>query len=309
MNKSEFYYPSADGKTMIRCIEWTPENRQIFGVLQIAHGITEHIGRYESIARFFTDRGFAVIGNDHIGHGKSIAPDAPPLYFGPDGSWEYALEDVRSCRVIAGEHFGNLPHYLLGFSLGSFLVREYLARFPNTVDAAILVGTGQASPELLAIGKLLAYLEGKRVGEENTTQLIQKLAFGNYNRAFQPAKTDMDWLNSDENALEDYLSDPLCRREVSCGLFRELLDGMMFTSESKAIHGMCRDTPLLLLSGSDDSVGANKKGVKKLYKLLKRADFEDVTIKFFQGRHDILREKCSGQVLQYISDWMDSKML
>lgn len=309
MHKTEFFFPSADGKTQIHCTEWTPEQRHFFGVLQIVHGITGHMGRYEPIAEFFTDRGFAVIGSEHIGHGYSIAEDAPPMYFGGAGSWEYVLEDVRSCRVIAGEHFGDLPHCLLGFSMGSYLVMDYLIRYPGTIDAAVLAGMGSSSLVMMTFCRFIAKLEERRVGETKSTPLIQRMLFDRNNRLFHPVRTGMDWLNSDENAVDAYLSDPFCRRQVTCGLFRELVDGMVLAGSQRRMNQMDSHTPLLLLSGDSDPVGRQGKGVKQVMRKLERSGCEDVTMRLYPGRHDILREKCSGKVLQSLCDWLDVKMV
>ena len=142
MVRSEFVFPSADGKTGIHAVDWTPETAPR-GVLVISHGVSEHILRYEPLASYLTERGFAVAGHDHLGHGTSVAAGAPRLYFGPRGSWDWVVQDLYTRRNLAGERYPGLPVFLLGHSMGSFLARTYLIRYPGTLAGAILMGTGQ----------------------------------------------------------------------------------------------------------------------------------------------------------------------
>ena len=141
MVRNEFTFLSADGKTPIHAVEWLPEG-SVRAVLQIAHGVSEYILRYEPFAEFLTARGFAVVGHDHLGHGGSIAPDAAPLYFGPRGSWNWVVDDIDQRRKLAKKQFPDVPYFLLGHSMGSFLARTYLIRYPGGLDGAVLMGTG-----------------------------------------------------------------------------------------------------------------------------------------------------------------------
>ena len=151
MVRNEFTFPSADGRTGIHAVEWTPD-MALRAVLVLSHGVSEHILRYEPLAAYLTERGFAVAGHDHLGHGLSVAAGAPRLYFGPRGSWDWAVQDLYARRELAGQRFPGLPVFLLGHSMGSFLARTYLIRYPGTVAGAILMGTGQMPPALVAAG-------------------------------------------------------------------------------------------------------------------------------------------------------------
>ena len=164
MVRSEFTFPSADGKTAIHAVEWLPEGRPR-AVLQISHGVAEYILRYEPFAEYLTARGFVVAGHDHLGHGGSVAPGGARLYFGPKGSWNWVVEDIYTRYNLLKKQFPDIPLFLLGHSMGSFLARTYLIRYPGTVDGAIIMGTGQMSPALVAGGRAVAALERRRVGE------------------------------------------------------------------------------------------------------------------------------------------------
>lgn len=306
MKKTEFYYPSADGKTKIHALEWIPEKEPI-GILQIMHGVTEYVLRYEDLAEYLTDKGFVVVGNDHLGHGKSIAEGAKPMYFGPKGSWQWVVKDVLTLQKMTKEKYPELSYYMLGFSLGSFVLRTYLIDYPGNLDGAIIMGTGQMAPVAIKIGKFMANKEAKKAGEENSTPAIHQLTFGTYNKIFAPNRTEYDWLCSNEKALDEYIEDPQRGGDFSAGLFRELLDGMLYSSNVKNIKKMDKNLPILLISGEKDPVGDCGKGVKLTKKALEKAGVKDISVKMYPGlRHDILHEEEKEQIYADIYNWLQS---
>lgn len=308
MRKEEFYYPSSDGKTSIHAVKWIPEG-EVKMILQVAHGVTEYILRYEKLANYLTEKGILVVGNDHLGHGKSIIPNSPPMYFGPVGSWNNVVKDIEKCRLIIADEYKEIPYYLLGFSLGSFAVRTYLIDYPNTVDGAILIGTGQTPPFAIKLAKFVANKEAKKHGEEYGTPTIRSLTFGTYNKKFSPNRTEYDWLCSNNDSIDEYIKDPLRGGEMSSGLFREMLDGMAYTAKKEYIEKMNKDMPILLLSGNMDPVGDCGKGVMKTNEMLKKAGIQDVTLKIYPNlRHDILNEKCQNDIYGDIYNWLDHKL-
>ena len=296
MVKREFTFPSADGKTAIHAVEWLPEGAPR-AVLQIAHGVSEYVLRYEDFAGYLTERGFAVVGNDHLGHGLSVSDGAPRLYFGPKGSWNWVVEDMESLRKLTHRQFPNLPYFLLGHSMGSFLTRTYLIRYPGTVDAAIIMGTGHQSPAIVAGGRAIAKAAGKRHGFKAHSPRVEALAFGAYNKAFAPNRTEVDWLSASDNNVDAYIADPLCGQKASIGLFCEMLGGIRFISTPKNIASMNRNTPILFISGDKDPVGEMGKGVRRAYEAFRRAGVRDVELKLYKGlRHEILNEDCRAVV-------------
>ena len=307
MNFKEFYYPSADKKTTIHACMWTPDE-QPKGIIQIAHGVTEYIARYAQFAEYFTNKGYVVVGNDHIGHGKSIAEGSKPMYFGPEGSWNFVVKDVKTCMEMTKKEFPDLPYILMGFSLGSFVVRTFLIDYPNEkIDRVILMGTGQMPSIAIKIAKMMANSEAKKAGEENTTPNIHNLTFGTYNKVFTPNRTEYDWLCANEEALDEYIKDSNRGSDFSCGLFRELLNGMLYTAKVKNISKMNKQIPILLVSGDKDPVGDCGKGVKKTYEALNKAGVKNVSMKLYPGdRHDILHEKDKQNVYKDIEEWLKS---
>ena len=302
MVRNEFTFPSADGRTGIHAVEWTPDMAPR-AVLVLSHGVSEHILRYEPLAAYLTEWGFAV---DHLGHGLSVAAGAPRLYFGPRGSWDWAVQDLYARRELAGQRFPGLPVFLLGHSMGSFLARTYLIRYPGTVAGAILMGTGQNPDAMLVGGKALASVLARKVGRENASDVVEKLAFGAYNKAFAPNRTGYDWLSVSEENVDAYIADPLCGGMASTGLFLELLDGMAFIKKPANLRHMNMATPVLFISGDRDPVGGMGKGVRAAYDSFRRAGVRDAELKLYPGlRHEILNEDCRAQVYDDLWEWIE----
>lgn len=308
MVRNEFVFPSADGRTDIHAVEWLPEG-PVQAVLQISHGVAEYVLRYEPLAAFLTARGFAVAGHDHLGHGESTAPGAPRLYFGPKGSWDWVVEDIETRRRLVRERYPDQPCFLLGHSMGSFLARTWLIRHPSQVNGAILMGTGQMPPALIAGGKAVAAAESLRIGPEHSSPLVEKLAFGTYNRIFAPNRTAFDWLSRNQENVDRYLEDPLCGENPSIGLFREMLNGLTFIAEPKNLALMDPRTPILFISGAMDPVGDCGRGVKRACVSFQRAGVQDVSLKLYPDlRHELLNETEAEAVCQDLYQWMEARV-
>lgn len=223
--KTEQLMINGYGGINLPAIVWQPEE-DVKAVLQITHGMTEHMGRYEALAEYLCRHGIAVAGFDLRGHGKN--PGDPEIASFGKGGWAASIEDMRLFFTHLRRRFPGVPHYMLGFSLGSFLLREYLTKYPGEGElaGAIIAGTGHQPGWLLSI--MMAIVSGafKKAGFDGTTDLIRQLSFGTYNQKFKPNRTEADWLCSDAQALDDYLADSLVRKNISAGLFRELLGSM-----------------------------------------------------------------------------------
>ncbi len=307
MVRNEFTFPSADGRTAVHAVEWLPEDRPR-AVLQISHGVAEYILRYEPLAEYLTARGFAVAGHDHLGHGGSVAPGGARLYFGPKGSWNWVVDDLYARFCLLKKQFPDIPLLLLGHSMGSFLARTYLIRYPGTVDGAVIMGTGQMSPALVAAGRAVAALERRRVGEDQTSPVVDRLAFGAYNKQFAPNRTGFDWLSLNPENVDRYIADPLCGGNASIGLFREMLWGLRFISRPENLKKMNANTPVLFISGAMDPVGDCGRGVRRAYRSFQRAGVRDVSIQLYpELRHEILNEACREDVCRDLYLWLAEK--
>ena len=273
---------------------WLPDNKKVKKILQISHGMTEHIGRYEALAELVTEDGVAVAGFDLRGHGKNEG-DKTCASFG-EGGWKCVVEDIHIFYKMLRAEFPETRHYMLGFSLGSFLLREYLSDYANDqVDGVIIMGTGNQPAVVLSMLLFVIRGEIKKAGWDQTTPLVQNLSFGTYNKKFKPNRTSSDWLCADEAQLDEYIADELCRKDISAGLFADLLESMKRTGNKKACANWRKDFPVLILSGSEDPVGNMGKGVLDFYKQLKANGMQQVRMELFDGaRHDLLHEEKSG---------------
>lgn len=283
---------------------WLPEQEPKC-ILQIAHGMTEHIGRYTALAQELTRHGIVVAGFDLRGHGQN-AGDPNVASFG-EGGWEASIEDMHLFFAVLAERFPGLPHYMLGFSLGSFLLREYVGRYPEGVAGAAILGTGYQPGPLLDLMMAIVKTQIKKAGFDGTTDLVKQLSFGSYNQKFRPNRTSADWLCADEAQLDAYLADPLCRENISAGLFWQLLGSMKRTGSKDAYRGWNPDMPVLLLSGQDDPVGDSGKGVLAVKMRMEKAGICNVTMQLLpKARHDLLHEASTAAAARKaLIDWME----
>lgn len=298
----EFYLPS-NGAGRIHCALWTPETAPR-AVVQIIHGIAEHIGRYDHFANFLTERGFAVCADDHMGHGLSVEAGGTYGYF--SGGWMAAVKDERTLFEEMKRRYPGLPYLMLGHSMGSFLLRTYLYTYPDAVDKAVISGTGWEDPTKVRLGKLVCKLEQARVGETSTSKLVTKLMFGSYNKPFGAVTSPNAWICSDEAVVAAYDADPLCGFDATVGLARDLLTGVEMNEQPENLDKMNKQLPLLFVSGSKDPVGGMAKGVLRCIDAFKRSGMKDITIKLYpEGRHEMLNERNKAEVYQDILDWLE----
>ena len=291
--KTETFAVVGSGGFQLPATLWLPE-KTTRAVLQVTHGMTEHMGRYTKLAKVLTTCGIAVAGFDLRGHGRNGAASACAS-FGEKG-WDATLEDMHLFRKHLEERFDRLPLFMLGFSLGSFLLREYFSRYGTEgVHGAIILGTGHQPEKVLR--PMMAVVKGqmKKCGFDGTTPLVHKLSFDTYNQKITHRRTRADWLCSDDDELDAYLADPLCRESISAGLFWQLLDAMRRTGANDAYDNWDKALPVLLLSGADDPVGDYGKGVERVDVVMRNAGFNRMeTMLFPIVRHDILHEEHSS---------------
>jgi len=309
-NMTDFTFLSTDGKTQLHGIAWLPEKEPV-AVLQIAHGVAEYIARYDGFARYLNEQGIAVVGHDHLGHGQSITANGTPVYFGDGNTWQTVVDDMYTLHNRLREQYPDTPLLLMGHSMGSFLARTYLIRYPGTVKAAILMGTGWQGGLTIDAGLAIAGIISAAKGNAGTSDFVTKLAFGSYNKTFKPHRTPFDWLSADTDNVDAYIADPLCGQPTTVGLFREMLKGFRYNQKFSHLDRMDHATPILLISGEADPVGMMSAGVRQTYKEFKRSGIRDVTMKLYPKlRHEILKEKAMQQtVYEDIGNWIKEKLV
>lgn len=309
LNITDFSFLSSDGTTQLHAMEWQDTDRAPIAVLQITHGVAEYIARYDDFARFLVENGFAVVGHDHLGHGKSLGEGGTSVFFSEENGWQKAVDDVYGLHCIIKEKYPGIPCFLMGHSMGSFIARSFLIRYPGAVDGAIIMGTGWQSPVILTGGLLVAAWECRRRGCRATSDLVTSLAFGSYNKAFAPNRTASDWLSVNAENVDRYIADPLCGQDATVGLFRDMLRGFRFNQNAENLRKMDPDTPVFFIAGQDDPVGEMGKGVARSAKAFRDAGMKHVEELLFPGlRHEILNETCREDVYHRLLQWLKQYM-
>lgn len=308
-NMTEFTFLSTDGKTQLHGMRWEPDGGSVRAVLQICHGVAEHIARYDAFARYLNGLGIAVVGHDHLGHGLSLPEGGTPVYFGESNTWNTVVDDIYVLHQRIRLWYPDVPLCIMGHSMGSFLTRTYLIRYPGTVKAAVIMGTGWQPKAVIAGGMAVAKAVGAVVGENGTSDLVTNLAFGAYNKLFAPNRTSCDWLSADEGNVDAYMADPLCGADATVGLFRQMLSGIRFNQKLSNLRQMDPRIPVLFVAGEKDPVGDCGNGVRRTYQEFRRAGVQDCTLKLYPGlRHEILNEKAQQQIFEDIGQWLTSKL-
>ena len=306
--RSEYFFTSSDGKTLIHVNQWTPLNRTIRGVVQIAHGVAEYGARYAPFAQFLCDHGFVVVANDHLGHGQSQIEDRPMVYLGDRNGWQNVVDDMEKIRERTARVFPRVPYFLFGHSMGSFLTRTHLIRYPGKLDGCILCGTGHMNALIVSGGKLIADSEIKKMGAAAYSEKADQLAFGAYNKRFAPNRTSFDWVSLNEENVDAYIADPLCGGKTTLGLFRDMMGGLGIICKQENIKRMDKELPVFFIAGDQDPVGDMGKGVERACTAFKKAGIRDVSIKLYHGlRHEILNEKTRQYVYRDVLGWLEGR--
>lgn len=304
----DFYFQSSTGRTSIHALKCVPDSKPR-AVVQIAHGIAEHIDRYRPFMEFLADNGFVVAGNDHLGHGKSIRVPEEQGFFAEKDGWWRVVDDMDKLHDIMSKEYPELPYVLFGHSMGSFLTRTYLIKHPDKYDGVILSGTGHQSPALVLGGNAAASVMAKLNGAMGDGAKLDSLAFGSYLNKIENPRTKFDWLSRDTEQVDKYIADPLCGFVGKIGLYRDMMQGIKFITDKKNIAQMNKEKPVYFMSGNGDPVGDYGKGVERAYNAFCDAGLHDVFMRLYPGgRHEMLNETNKEQVYQDILNWLNEKI-
>ena len=309
ITENNYTFKSADGETPIHVREWVPDC-DINGVVQIAHGINEYIGRYDGLARFLASKGFVVVGNDHLGHGESVRGPEYVGFFAMDEGWYKVVADMETLRQLTAAKWPDVPYFLYGHSMGSFLTRTYMIRYPGAkLAGVILSGTGQPPAPMVAAGRFLCDGDMLKNGPMHRSHTISGVAFGSYNKEFEPKRTKYDWLTRDEAVVDAYAKDPLCTFTPTTSMYRDMMFGLSVIGRQRNLAKMNKDLPVFFLSGDKDPVGGNGVQVAKVYSMFIRAGMKDVFYKFYKdGRHEMHNEQNKEEVYNDILNWLFKKI-
>ena len=314
---SKVGFLSHDGTSTIRGVVWEPARRAHAdgaslcprGVVQIVHGMAEHVERYDAFARYLVERGFIVCGEDHIGHGHSVADESRLGCLPPDGK-EIMIEDVHELRTIVMARYAKTtPYFIFGHSMGSFITRAYLARHGQGVTGAVICGTGQQPLLVSRAGNWLARFLCRRKGPDYRSAFLDNLGVGAYAKQIKDARTSVDWICTDPVVVDAYIADPLCGAMFSVGGYATLTDLTGEVATRECAERVPKDLPVLLVAGEEDPVGSCGTGVRKVFDQFKAAGIADVQLKLYPGmRHEILNESGHAEVFEDVETWMEKAL-
>ncbi len=284
----EYSFPSVSGLSDIYVRSYLPDGKQPKAVFQIAHGMAEHADRYDWFAEKLCEAGYVVFINNHLGHKLSVKNDDMLGFFGEKDGWMNLVEDMRKTTELAKKEFPELPVIVFGHSMGSFICRAYTSKYTD-VNAAIYCGTGGPNPAA-AMGIAVANIIGKIKGTMYRSKLIDKMAFGTYNKRC-PGRTAFDWLTKDEKIVDKYVADKYCGFMFTTAGYRDLFSSLGFVSKTEWADRVPKNLPVFLIAGEEDPVGTYGEGVKKVQEMLKAVGHQNTELKLYPGdRHEILNE-------------------
>ena len=298
----DFFFDSR-GAGKIHGCRWLPEGEPK-AVLQIVHGIAEYIERYDDFARYLTEQGIVVVAEDHMGHGQSINGEGIQGYF--HGGWFTAVEDTMTLLNSTRNAYPDIPYFLFGHSMGSFMARTVLCKYPDSgISAAIICGTGWQSAAMLRAVIPVIDRVCKKTGETKPNATLQNLVFGSYNRRVEHPRTEFDWLSRDAKQVDAYIAHPKCGFIASAGLLREMMKGILFIEQPENLAAMNKDLPVFFIAGGDDPVGSYGKGVRKTAEAFQKAGMKKVSTRIYPlCRHEILNEINKAEIYEDISNWI-----
>ena len=310
-----FEYPSQDGKTTINAKMWTNTkfgtseqegSEKPKGVIQIVHGMSEYIDRYDDLAKYFVSRGFVVCGEDHIGHGKSVSDSSEYGDMPANGGKDILLGDVRTLHLMARELYPDAPYIIYGHSMGSFITRAYIARYGDDLAACVLSGTGSVPAALSKVGRFMARTLASVKGNKHRSPFIDNMGAGAYGKQIENARTPLDWLSTDEAVVDAYIADDLCGFMFTVGGYATLLDLTAGVVTPACAAKVPKDLPIFLVAGDGDPVGDIGKGVVAAAQLLRDAGVKRVDEKIYVGmRHEIHNEIGHEQVYDEVASWIE----
>jgi len=295
-------FPSSDGKSTISYEIWAPEEKPV-AILQLVHGMSEYVHRYEELALYLNKQGILVTGEDHIGHGHS-ADYADYGYFGPENGWQHMVEDVETLRSITAEAYPGVPYIMMGHSMGSFITRAWMAKYGSSVDGTILMGTAGKNPAI-GFGIFLAKLIKKLKGERHKSRLLTIMAFGSYSKRIPDAKTHSDWLTRDQAVVNAYVEDSMCGFIFKTAGYIDLFEMLKYINTEEWYTAIPKELPVLVIAGKEEPVGEYGNGPTEVAEGLIAAGCSKTQLSLYDDmRHEILNEFGKEEVFEELNDYI-----
>lgn len=290
------------GELKLKGYKWMTQE-PVKGILILSHGMAEHIDRYDDFATFLNSHGFHVYGHSHRGHGKTAGSIAQLGILGENG-WMKAKEDLRRVVQMGIEDCPHCPIFVLGHSMGSFLLRDFLLDYSDVIEGAILSGTGFAPKWKLKLGKNIAAVQSKIKGTKHPSKLVDRLTFSSYNKAIKSPKTEFDWLSRDDEKVRAYIDDVYCGQVHSAGFFYDFSSNLLRILYAPVFENKKTQLPIFIFSGDEDPVGDYGKGVVKSKKYYESEGFHTSLKLYPGGRHEMLNEINRDEVYNDVLNWL-----
>lgn len=306
--RENFKFADSEG-VELNVYKWSPEG-EVLGVVQISHGMTENILRYDEFAKYLNNKGFIVYGHDHRGHGLTAKSKDELGYIADNEGFDWLVRDLYELMMMIKEENKGLPIYLFGHSMGSFVSQRFVELHGKEIDGLILSGSNGEPTKLAPIGIFLSNMEIKIFGRKHTSKMMDKLSFGDFNKKFKPNRTPYDWLCSVDSEVDKYIANEYCGFVCSASFYYDLLRGLRAIHKDENFSSIPKDLPIYILAGDMDPVGFFGKGIVNLYDKLKLTGVKDVEYKLYKNkRHEILNEDNKLEVMNDISTWLFNKVV
>lgn len=297
---------SSNGRGMVRGWIYEPDTAPL-AMVQICHGMQEHMGRYHDFMHFLAKNGYAACGIDQIGHGASDMGSRG--FFAEHDGWRMLIKDQRRFYRAIREQFPSCPAVLLGHSMGSFISRIYVSRFKQDFDGLILSGTARSGLRIEAAIQA-ADLSARRHGANYHEDKIQRIVQCVFNKRVPDSDTPDGWLSRDASRVHEFSSDAMCQFTFTASAFRDLFILLRKANERKSFEDIRAGLPVLIFSGTMDSVGEYGKGTRQVYERYGKLSAAMVELRMYEnGRHEMLNETNRAQVYGDIINWLGAHIV
>lgn len=306
--RKEYTIKSHDGKTNLRVVVWKPDG-EIKAIAQLSHGMVEHINRYDEFARYLNDKGYLVVGSDHLGHGWSVESEEKLGYFCEKNADWVVVDDLNSIREMIQKDYPNLPYFILGHSMGSLIVRNYITKYSEGLAGAVIIGTGIIPNGKLKAGLAFVRFLTKLHGPMYRSNVANNMVIGANDKKFLNTPEYPSWMSKNNDSVNEFNADPRCGYIFTLNGFETLLNLALNNNNPEYLARIPKTLPLFIVSGADCCLGEFGKGVKKVYEIYKNLGIEDITWKLYENdRHEILNEPDRDIVYKDILSWMNIRI-
>lgn len=290
MIKETYWVDNADG-IRLRVNRWHRAGAEVKAVVQILHGMGEHIDRYDGIAEHLVKLGFEVYGHDHRGHGMTAGTIDRLGFFAEKGGWRRVVEDAFDVTSHIKERHSKKRLFMIGHSMGSFMARNYVIQFSELIDGLVLTGTGFSDAAESNGALMITKVMKKFGGAKKRVNMMDMFSLGGFNKRVPNPKTKMDWLTRDPFEVQRFIRDPYCGGAGTLSFYDDIFKLVKRASSKKLADRIRKDLPIALFSGKEDPVGKYGVGVEKTFRLYDSVGIEEVRIKLYEGaRHEIVNE-------------------